>query len=219
MAFFNRTGGNMMSNQETTSSPSLMRRDFLTAHALPPLPYADNAPAPVISAKTIGFHYNKHYKDYVDKLNKVVAGVECADLPLQKIIAGTAGQAESGQDRKRGRAFDQGHEAALVLKTYLCYRLTGEKLKWAGKHLDISESAVCHASKRAKEQNDRDRKLKKKVGMIEKKTKKMQVSRAGTVLFLWRVATLCGPSLPALNCVWFIQEVRLCDRYGVWPGL
>jgi superoxide dismutase len=183
MAFFNRTGGNMMSNQETTSSPSLRRRDFPTAHALPPLPYADNALAPVISAKTIGFHYSKHYKDYVDKLNKVVAGVECADLPLQKIIAGTAGQAESGQDRKRGRAFDQGHEAASVLNTYLCHRLTGEKLKWAGKHLDISESAVCYASKRAKEQNDQDRKLKKKVGMIEKKLKKCKFQEPAPFCF------------------------------------
>lgn len=61
---------------------------------LPPLPYAENALEPVITAKTIGFHYGKHHKTYVDNLNKFVAGTEYADLPLEKIIAGTAGQGD-----------------------------------------------------------------------------------------------------------------------------
>ncbi|MGD9602346.1 MAG: superoxide dismutase, partial [Gammaproteobacteria bacterium] len=30
--------------------------------ALPPLPYADDALAPVISANTLGFHYGKHHR-------------------------------------------------------------------------------------------------------------------------------------------------------------
>jgi Fe-Mn family superoxide dismutase len=59
---------------------------------LPPLPYADNALEPVISANTIGFHYGKHHKAYVDNLNKLTAGTEFADLPLEKIIAATAGK-------------------------------------------------------------------------------------------------------------------------------
>ena len=63
-------------------------------HALPPLPYAENALEPVISARTIGFHYGKHHKGYLDNLNKLVAGTEYADLPLEKIIAATAGKAE-----------------------------------------------------------------------------------------------------------------------------
>ena len=61
---------------------------------LPPLPYADNALSPVISANTIGFHYGKHHKGYVDNLNKLIAGTEFADLPLEKIIAATAGKAD-----------------------------------------------------------------------------------------------------------------------------
>jgi Fe-Mn family superoxide dismutase len=70
-----------------------------TAHAsspqvLPPLPYAENALEPVISAKTIGFHYGKHHRTYVDNLNKLAAGTEYADQPLEKIIAATAGKAE-----------------------------------------------------------------------------------------------------------------------------
>lgn len=63
-------------------------------HVLSPLPYADNALEPVISAKTIGFHYGKHHKGYVDNLNKLVAGTEFADLTLENIITATAGKAD-----------------------------------------------------------------------------------------------------------------------------
>ena len=61
---------------------------------LPPLPYADNALEPVITAHTIGFHYGKHHKGYVDNLVKLVADTEYAGLPLEKIIASTAGVLE-----------------------------------------------------------------------------------------------------------------------------
>src|SRR6478736_2191687 len=43
---------------------------------LPPLPYAEDALAPVISAQTIGFHYGKHHKTYVETLNKLIANTE-----------------------------------------------------------------------------------------------------------------------------------------------
>jgi superoxide dismutase, Fe-Mn family len=62
------------------------------SHVLPPLPFAENALEPVISAKTISFHYGKHHKAYVDNLNKLIAGTEFADMPLVKIIAATAGK-------------------------------------------------------------------------------------------------------------------------------
>ncbi len=61
---------------------------------LPPLPYAENALEPVISAKTIGFHYGKHHKGYVDNLNKLITGTDYSDLPLEEIIKGTAGRPE-----------------------------------------------------------------------------------------------------------------------------
>ena len=63
-------------------------------HVLPPLPYAENALSPVISANTISFHYGKHHKGYVDNLNKLVAGTEFTDMPLEKIITATAGKAD-----------------------------------------------------------------------------------------------------------------------------
>jgi len=63
------------------------------AHVLPSLPFAENALEPVISARTIEFHYGKHHKAYVDNLNKLVAGTDFANLPLEKIITQTAGNA------------------------------------------------------------------------------------------------------------------------------
>jgi len=59
---------------------------------LPPLPYADTALDPVISANTIGFHYGKHHKAYVDNLNKLIAGSELAEVGLEEIIRRTAGK-------------------------------------------------------------------------------------------------------------------------------
>ena len=64
------------------------------AYVLPPLPYAENALAPVVSANTIGFHYGKHHKGYVDNLNKVTAGTEFSGMPLEKIVTATAGKTD-----------------------------------------------------------------------------------------------------------------------------
>ena len=63
-------------------------------HVLPPLPYAENALDPVISASTIGYHYGKHHKGYVDTLNKLIAGTELAELSLGELIAETAGKVD-----------------------------------------------------------------------------------------------------------------------------
>ena len=49
----------------------------------------------MISAKTIGFHYGKHHKGYVDNLNKLAAGTKFAELTLEEIIAATAGKADN----------------------------------------------------------------------------------------------------------------------------
>ncbi len=78
-------GGTMNSNDKTGST---------TLHVLPPLPFGENALEPIISAKTISFHYGKHHKGYVDNLNKLVAGTEFAGMPIEKIITATAGKAD-----------------------------------------------------------------------------------------------------------------------------
>ncbi|MGH8193677.1 MAG: superoxide dismutase [Woeseiaceae bacterium] len=53
---------------------------------LPKLPYERNALAPHVSEETLNYHYGKHHKAYVDKLNKKANGTPYADMPLEKVI-------------------------------------------------------------------------------------------------------------------------------------
>jgi Fe-Mn family superoxide dismutase len=61
---------------------------------LPPLPYADDALDPVITANTLSFHYGKHHKTYVDNLNNLAKGTDYETATLEKVIADTAGKAD-----------------------------------------------------------------------------------------------------------------------------
>ena len=54
---------------------------------LAPLPYADDALAPTVSAKTISFHYGKHHAGYVKTLNGLIAGTKYEGLSLGEIVA------------------------------------------------------------------------------------------------------------------------------------
>lgn len=65
--------------------------------ALEPLPFDQGALAPVISANTLGFHYGKHHKTYVDTLNKLIVGTEFADMALESIIRATSGQSHHAE--------------------------------------------------------------------------------------------------------------------------
>jgi len=66
-----------------------------TVHfTLSPLPYAEDALEPVISANTLRLHYGKHYQGYVDQLNKLVGGTPLADLTLEEVVLATAGKPE-----------------------------------------------------------------------------------------------------------------------------
>jgi len=56
------------------------------AHELPPLPYAKDALAPVISAETLDYHYGKHHQAYVTNLNNMVPGTPFADATLEEIV-------------------------------------------------------------------------------------------------------------------------------------
>ena len=59
-----------------------------------PLPYAENALEPVISAQTMALHYGKHHAAYVKKAAELLAqsGLDC-DTP-EDIIRKTAGKAK-----------------------------------------------------------------------------------------------------------------------------
>ncbi|WP_208027212.1 superoxide dismutase [Rhabdothermincola sediminis] len=56
------------------------------AFELPPLPYAQDALAPHISAETLEYHYGKHHQAYVNKLNELLQGTDDADAPLEDVI-------------------------------------------------------------------------------------------------------------------------------------
>ncbi len=61
------------------------------AFELPALPYAKDALAPHISAETLEYHYGKHHKTYVDKLNGLVPGTEYEGKSLEDIIKTSSG--------------------------------------------------------------------------------------------------------------------------------
>jgi len=58
---------------------------------LPDLPYAKNALEPYISAKTLEFHYEKHHKGYMTKLQKALEGQDAAKKSLEEIIRSSEG--------------------------------------------------------------------------------------------------------------------------------
>ncbi|HUO92836.1 MAG TPA: superoxide dismutase [Rhizomicrobium sp.] len=69
------------------------------AFTLSPLPFDEDALEPIISARTIGFHYHKHHKTYVDTLNKLVEGTRYAGMKLEEVVRATAGS-DQAPDKK-----------------------------------------------------------------------------------------------------------------------
>lgn len=53
---------------------------------LPQLPYAENALEPIISEKTIQFHYGKHHQAYVQKTNELIERTDLKDKTLEEIV-------------------------------------------------------------------------------------------------------------------------------------
>jgi Fe-Mn family superoxide dismutase len=60
-------------------------------HALPPLPWGDTDLAPVITARTLSFHYGKHHQGYVNNLNRLIPGTLYADLSLEEVVTRSSG--------------------------------------------------------------------------------------------------------------------------------
>ena len=58
------------------------------------LPYAEGALAPVIGAQTVGIHWGRHHKFYVDNLNKLVPGTPHEGKSVEQIVLATAGKAD-----------------------------------------------------------------------------------------------------------------------------
>jgi len=60
-------------------------------YVLPALPYALDALEPYLSRETLDYHYNKHHRGYVNKLNALVLNTAFEDAPLEEIIAKASG--------------------------------------------------------------------------------------------------------------------------------
>lgn len=56
------------------------------AFELTELPYDRDALEPHISARTLDYHYGKHHKGYVDKLNENAAGTRYEEMTLEDVI-------------------------------------------------------------------------------------------------------------------------------------
>ena len=57
----------------------------------PQLPYANDALEPVISARTVEFHYGKHEQAYIDNVNRLIKDSEYEDAELEDVIANAKG--------------------------------------------------------------------------------------------------------------------------------
>jgi len=56
------------------------------AFELMPLPYAEDALAPAISADTLRHHHGKHHKAYIDKTNEAIKGTAMEGDDLEAVI-------------------------------------------------------------------------------------------------------------------------------------
>ena len=117
--------------------------------SLPDLPFGKDELTPYISANTLDFHYGKHHKTYVDNLNKLIAGTDLADKPLEEIIkiaakdtakAGIFNNAAQVWNhsfywqclKKQGGGEPSGAIAAKINSTWGSYDKFVEELKNAG---------------------------------------------------------------------------------------
>jgi superoxide dismutase, Fe-Mn family len=59
---------------------------------LPPLPYAEDALEPVISAETLELHHGKHHKKYVDTMNELLAKSDVRGSTLEDLVRSSQGK-------------------------------------------------------------------------------------------------------------------------------
>jgi superoxide dismutase, Fe-Mn family len=59
---------------------------------LPPLPFPEDALAPVISAETIQLHYGKHHRKYVDTTNQLLEKEPVQARTLEELVRSSSGK-------------------------------------------------------------------------------------------------------------------------------
>ena len=73
---------------------------------LPSVPYEPNALAPALSEEIIEYHYGKHHKAYVDKLNATIADTDYAGHTLEKIVAAALEASDTGVFNNAAQAWN-----------------------------------------------------------------------------------------------------------------
>ena len=59
---------------------------------LPPLPFAEDALAPVVSAETLQFHYGKHHRRYVDTTNQLLEKAPVKARTVEELVRSASGK-------------------------------------------------------------------------------------------------------------------------------
>ncbi|WP_338467410.1 superoxide dismutase [Novosphingobium sp. ZN18A2] len=78
------------------------------AITLMPLPYAEDALSPAISATTLQTHHGKHHKAYVDKTNAAVDGTDLAGKSLEEVIAAAEAKGDKGLFNNSAQTWNHG---------------------------------------------------------------------------------------------------------------
>lgn len=73
-----------------------------------PLPYADDALAPAISATTLQTHHGKHHQTYIDKTNAAAAAMGMGDAALEEIIAAAKSKGDKPAFNNAAQAWNHG---------------------------------------------------------------------------------------------------------------
>ncbi len=74
------------------------------AYTLPKLPYANDALAPSIDAKTMEIHHTKHHQAYIDKVNAAISGTPLESKSIEELISdmGAVPEDKKGAVRNNG---------------------------------------------------------------------------------------------------------------------
>ena len=87
-------------NAQTAESQAILPVDG--KFILPQLPYASDALEPVISMETVRLHYGKHFKGYIDNLNRLIQGTELQGKTLVEVVQ----QAQGGTFNNAGQSLN-----------------------------------------------------------------------------------------------------------------
>jgi len=80
------------------------------AFELPPLPYAQDALQPYMSAETLEYHYGKHHNTYITTLNGFIEGTDMASMDLESIVKASFGDSSKQKIfNNAGQAWNHNH--------------------------------------------------------------------------------------------------------------